>query len=145
LVTREASGLTQEQDTQERDRIVLEDNIRKAVKLPYMSFGSDAPGQAAEGLFLQSSAHPRTYGNVARLLTFVRAVTFDRPIRASRQSVRDVMGTILTAMQSGGFVSVDTRAALIGFAQRAATWAEAAGWSRAVTSRDVGLARGGAA
>jgi N-acyl-D-amino-acid deacylase len=49
-------------------RIMLEDNIRKAVKLPYMSFGSDAPGQAAEGLFLQSSAHPRTYGNVARLL-----------------------------------------------------------------------------
>ncbi|WP_241241991.1 N-acyl-D-amino-acid deacylase family protein [Sphingobium algorifonticola] len=49
-------------------RIMSEDNIRKAVQLPYMSFGSDAPGQAAEGVFLKSSTHPRTYGNVARLL-----------------------------------------------------------------------------
>lgn len=49
-------------------RIMSEANIRKAVRLPYMSFGSDAPGQATEGLFLRSSAHPRTYGNVARLL-----------------------------------------------------------------------------
>ena len=49
-------------------RIMSEENIRKAIRLPYMSFGSDAPGQATEGLFLKSSAHPRTYGNVARLL-----------------------------------------------------------------------------
>jgi hypothetical protein len=81
--------------------------------------------------------------NVARLLTFVRIVTFDRPIRASRQSVRDVLGTILTAMQTGGFIAAGTRTALIGFAQRPASWGEANGFPRGVTSRDVGLARGG--
>src|SRR3546814_18970740 len=33
-----------------------------------MSFGSDAASQAPEGVFLKSGAHPRTYGNFARLL-----------------------------------------------------------------------------
>ena len=33
-----------------------------------MAFGSDAESQAPEGVFLQSSTHPRAYGNVARLL-----------------------------------------------------------------------------
>ncbi len=36
--------------------------------LPYMSFGSDAASQVPEGVFLNWSAHPRTYGNFARLL-----------------------------------------------------------------------------
>jgi len=33
-----------------------------------MSFGSDEASTAPEGVFLKSSAHPRAYGNVARLL-----------------------------------------------------------------------------
>jgi len=45
-----------------------EANVAKQVALPWMSFGSDADSQAPEGVFLQSSTHPRTYGNVARLL-----------------------------------------------------------------------------
>ena len=45
-----------------------EDNVRRAVALPWMSFGSDASSQAPEGAFLKSSTHPRAYGNFARLL-----------------------------------------------------------------------------
>jgi N-acyl-D-amino-acid deacylase len=45
-----------------------EDNVRREVGLPWMSFGSDAASQAPEGVFLKSSTHPRAYGNVARLL-----------------------------------------------------------------------------
>jgi N-acyl-D-amino-acid deacylase len=45
-----------------------EDNVRREVGLPWMSFGSDAGSQAPEGVFLKSSTHPRAYGNVARLL-----------------------------------------------------------------------------
>jgi len=45
-----------------------EDNVRRQVGLPWMSFGSDAASQAPEGVFLKSSTHPRAYGNVARLL-----------------------------------------------------------------------------
>jgi N-acyl-D-amino-acid deacylase len=48
--------------------LMSEDNIRKQVQLPWMSFGSDAASQAAEGVFLKSGAHPRTYGNFSRLL-----------------------------------------------------------------------------
>jgi N-acyl-D-amino-acid deacylase len=45
-----------------------EDNVRKQITLPWMSFGSDAGSYAAEGVFLKSSCHPRAYGNFARLL-----------------------------------------------------------------------------
>jgi N-acyl-D-amino-acid deacylase len=45
-----------------------EDNVRREVTLPWMSFGSDAGAMAPEGVFLLSSTHPRAYGNFARLL-----------------------------------------------------------------------------
>jgi N-acyl-D-amino-acid deacylase len=45
-----------------------EDNVRREVALPWVSFGSDASSQAPEGVFLRSSTHPRAYGNFARLL-----------------------------------------------------------------------------
>jgi len=45
-----------------------EDNVRREIALPWMSFGADAASQAPEGVFLKSSTHPRAYGNVARLL-----------------------------------------------------------------------------
>jgi len=48
--------------------LMSEDNVRRQIKLPYMSFGSDAEASAPEGVFLESSTHPRAYGNVARLL-----------------------------------------------------------------------------
>jgi len=48
--------------------LMSEDNIRKQIRQPWVSFGSDAASIAAEGVFLKSSAHPRTYGNFARLL-----------------------------------------------------------------------------
>jgi len=45
-----------------------EDNVRRQIALPWVSFGSDAQSMSAEGLFLNSSTHPRAYGNFARLL-----------------------------------------------------------------------------
>jgi N-acyl-D-amino-acid deacylase len=45
-----------------------EENVARAAKLPWMSFGSDAAAMATEGVFLKSSTHPRAYGNFARLL-----------------------------------------------------------------------------
>jgi N-acyl-D-amino-acid deacylase len=48
--------------------LMNEDNVKKQLKLPYMSFGSDAGSQAPEGVFLKSSPHPRSYGNFARVL-----------------------------------------------------------------------------
>src|ERR1051326_6040364 len=48
--------------------LMSEDNIKKEIALPYVSFGSDEAAQATEGVFLKSNSHPRAYGNVARLL-----------------------------------------------------------------------------
>jgi N-acyl-D-amino-acid deacylase len=45
-----------------------EDNVKREVQLPYMSFGSDGGSMSTEGVFLHSGTHPRAYGNFARLL-----------------------------------------------------------------------------
>ncbi|HEV3411960.1 MAG TPA: D-aminoacylase [Puia sp.] len=53
--------------------LMSEDNVKKEIQLPYMTFGSDEASMAPEGVFLKSSCHPRAYGNFARLLgTYVR-------------------------------------------------------------------------
>ena len=48
--------------------LMSEDNVKREVALPWMSFGSDEASPAPEGVFLKSHSHPRAYGNVARLL-----------------------------------------------------------------------------
>ncbi len=48
--------------------LMSEENLKKQMRLPWMSFCSDAASQAPEGNFLKSSVHPRAYGNFARLL-----------------------------------------------------------------------------
>ncbi len=48
--------------------MMSEENIKRQIALPYLSFGSDAESPATEGVFLKSSTHPRAYGNFSRLL-----------------------------------------------------------------------------
>jgi N-acyl-D-amino-acid deacylase len=48
--------------------LMSEDNVKREVALPWMSFGSDEGAPAPEGVFLKSRSHPRAYGNVARVL-----------------------------------------------------------------------------
>jgi N-acyl-D-amino-acid deacylase len=45
-----------------------EENVRRGLALPWVSFCSDSWAPAAEGIFLQWSSHPRAYGAFARLL-----------------------------------------------------------------------------
>ena len=45
-----------------------EENVRREIALPWVSFGSDGSSRSNEGVFLRSSTHPRAYGNFARLL-----------------------------------------------------------------------------
>ena len=47
--------------------LMSEDNIKRQVALPWVSFGSDEQGDAPEGVFLLSAAHPRAYGNFSRV------------------------------------------------------------------------------
>jgi N-acyl-D-amino-acid deacylase len=48
--------------------LMSEENVKKQIELPWVSFCSDAGSSAPEGVFLKSSTHPRAYGNFARLL-----------------------------------------------------------------------------
>jgi N-acyl-D-amino-acid deacylase len=48
--------------------VISEENIRKEIRQPWVSLGSDALSISAEGPFLNQSTHPRAYGNFARLL-----------------------------------------------------------------------------
>lgn len=53
--------------------LMSEENVRREIALPWVSFGADEESQAPEGVFLKSNPHPRAYGNFARLLaTYVR-------------------------------------------------------------------------
>ncbi|MBS0366042.1 MAG: D-aminoacylase [Proteobacteria bacterium] len=79
--------------------LMSEDNIRRQVALPWVSFGSDADAPAPQGVFLLSSEHPRAYGNFARLLAHYvrdeRTITLQEAVRklsalpADNLSLRD--------------------------------------------------------
>jgi N-acyl-D-amino-acid deacylase len=62
-----------------------EENIKKQIRVPWVSFGSDAESMAPEGAFLKSNPHPRAYGNFARLLgKYVR----DEKVISLQEAVR---------------------------------------------------------
>ena len=62
-----------------------EDVVRKAVGLPWVSFNSDAASLAPEGVFLESSPHPRAYGSFARVLAkYVR----DEKVLSLQEAIR---------------------------------------------------------
>lgn len=48
--------------------LMSEENVRRQIQIPWISFGSDAGSLNPEGVFLNSQPHPRAYGNFARLL-----------------------------------------------------------------------------
>jgi N-acyl-D-amino-acid deacylase len=62
-----------------------EENVKKEITKPWVSFGSDEASQAPEGNFLKSNCHPRAYGTFARVLgKYVReekALTLEEAIR----------------------------------------------------------------
>jgi N-acyl-D-amino-acid deacylase len=48
--------------------VMSEENVKKEIEKPWISFGSDEASQAPQGVFLKSNPHPRAYGNFARVL-----------------------------------------------------------------------------
>ncbi len=65
--------------------LMTEENVKRQIALPYVSFGSDAESSTASGNFLKSPTHPRAYGNFTRLLgKYVReekVITLEEAIR----------------------------------------------------------------
>ena len=73
--------------------LMSEENVARQIGLPWVSYCSDAGSYASEGIFLNSSTHPRAYGNFARLLgRYVR----DERIIALEEAIRK-----LTSLPAG--------------------------------------------
>jgi N-acyl-D-amino-acid deacylase len=87
--------------------LMSEDNIRREVALPWVSFDSDADAPAPEGVFLKSSRHPRTYGNFARVLAkYVRedkVLTLQEAIRKLAAAPAATLSLADRGMLKGGY------------------------------------------
>jgi N-acyl-D-amino-acid deacylase len=69
--------------------LMSEENVKKQLRLPYMSICSDSESQSPDGVFLKSSVHPRAYGTFARLLgKYVR----DEKVMTLEEAVRRLSG-----------------------------------------------------
>ncbi len=69
--------------------LMSEANIEKKIRLPWVAFGSDEGAYSAAGVFLKSNAHPRAYGNFARVLGhYVR----DRRLIPLEEAIRRLTG-----------------------------------------------------
>ena len=76
--------------------IISEDNIKKELAKPWISFGSDEASQAPEGVFLKSNPHPRAYGNFARVLgKYVR----DEKVIPIKEAIRRLSGLPATNLE----------------------------------------------
>jgi N-acyl-D-amino-acid deacylase len=83
--------------------LMSEENVRKQIALPWVSFDSDAGSIAPEGVFLKSNPHPRAYGTFARLLgKYVR----DEKIISLPEAIRR-----LTSLPAGN-LKLDRRGSL---------------------------------
>jgi len=69
--------------------IMSEENVKKELAKPWISFCSDEASQAPEGVFLKSNPHPRAYGNFARVLgKYVR----DEKVIPMKEAIRRLSG-----------------------------------------------------
>jgi N-acyl-D-amino-acid deacylase len=69
--------------------LMSEQNVELGLKQPWVSLGSDAESSAPEGVFLESSTHPRAYGNFARFLGhYVR----DRKLMSLAEGIHRLTG-----------------------------------------------------
>jgi N-acyl-D-amino-acid deacylase len=91
-----------------------EDNIKKEMRQPWVSFGSDASSMTNEGGFIESSTHPRAYGNFARLLgKYVR----EEKVIPLREAIRRLSGLPATnlGLDRRGFLRKDFFADVVVF------------------------------
>jgi len=94
--------------------LMSEENIKKEIKKPWISFGSDEASQAPEGVFLKSNPHPRAYGNFARVLSkYVR----DEKVIPLKEAVHKLSGLPATnlGLDHRGFIKEGMSADVVVF------------------------------
>src|SRR5213080_575002 len=94
--------------------LMSEENVKKELAKPWISFGSDEASQAPEGVFLKSNPHPRAYGNFARVLgKYVR----DEKVLSLTEAIRRLSGLPATnlGLDNRGFLEEGMFADLVVF------------------------------
>jgi N-acyl-D-amino-acid deacylase len=83
--------------------LMSEENVKKEIAKPWVSFGSDEASQAPEGNFLKSNCHPRAYGCFVRVLG---KYTRDEKVLTMEQAIRKLSGLPATnlGLDHRGFV-----------------------------------------
>jgi len=94
--------------------LMSEENVKKEIAKPWVSFGSDEASQAPEGSFLKSNCHPRAYGNFARVLG---KYTREEKILTLEQAIRKLSGLPATnlGLDHRGFVQEGMFADVVAF------------------------------
>lgn len=88
-----------------------EANVRKGLRLPWMSFGSDEAAPAPEGAFLLAHNHPRAYGNFAKLLGHYVRDTHDVTLQEAVRRLTSLPADNLSLagrgrLRPGGFADI---------------------------------------
>ena len=94
--------------------LMSEENVKKELQKPWISFGSDEASQAPEGIFLKSNPHPRAYGNFARVLgKYVR----EEKVISLAEAVRRLSGLPATnlGLDRRGFIKEGMSADVVVF------------------------------
>lgn len=94
--------------------LMAEENLKKELRQPWVSLGSDGASMAPEGVFLKSSTHPRAYGNFARLLgKYVR----EEKVISLTEAVRRLTGLPATnlGLDRRGFLKIGMFADVVVF------------------------------
>src|SRR6266699_1194958 len=94
--------------------MMSEENVKKEIAKPWISFGSDEASQAPEGVFLKSNPHPRAHGNFARILgKYVR----DEKVVPMTEAIRRMSGLPATnlGLDHRGFVKAGMFADVVVF------------------------------
>ena len=85
--------------------LMSEDNIRKQVVLPWVSFGSDEESSAPEGVFTRYQQHPRAYGNFARVLSQYVRIEKLMPLEAAIRKLAALPAENLGIQKRGKLVA----------------------------------------
>lgn len=85
--------------------LMSEDNIRKQVVLPWVSFGSDEESSAPEGVFTKYQQHPRGYGNFARVLSQYVRIEKLMPLEAAIRKLAALPAENLGIQKRGTLVA----------------------------------------
>ena len=94
--------------------LMAEENVKKEMAKPWISFGSDEASQAPEGAFLKANPHPRAYGNFARVLgKYVR----EEKVISLGEAVRRLSALPATnlGLDHRGFIKADMFADVVVF------------------------------